>query len=239
MSWFNGQILTREEVLEDTKVGVPASHQPGDPCHVYLDEGDGTPFSKPLEGYVVGVTIKGHHQIFMDVALPINDELFVVVNNTRGWVVPPESECAPNGGLVSVSVLEEALKNGDMKLEPKEERRLEAVPSKGASTEDTDETPENDKPSLRVVPPHVEAPPLTTTYVDDEDGTTWPSEVNEDHSEAVGVNTTREQLQAQIAVLDELIEQTSHYRQANPVRGLAGSKADALRQQLNDMDADT
>lgn len=231
MSWFNGQILTREEVLEDTKVGVPASHQPGDPCHVYLDEGDGTPFSKPLEGYVVGVTIKGRHQIFMDVALPINEELFVVVNNTRGWVVSPATECSPNGGLVSVSVLEEALKKGEMNLEPKEERRLETVPS-----EDADEPPKTGKPFLQVVPPSVEAPPLTTNYGDDEDGTVWPSEVSDDHSEAIAVNTTHQELQAQIDVLEYLMEQTSHYRQANPVRGLAGSMVDERREQLKEME---
>lgn len=110
MSWFNGQILSREEVLTSAlNDDIPASLGPGDECSLYIQMDEQEPSEETLQGfdgYVVGVSIKQRHAIYFDVALPIKGTLFyAVIKDVRGWVRSRGEKTDPTGDLVSVQAV--------------------------------------------------------------------------------------------------------------------------------------
>lgn len=110
MSWHNQKILTHEEVLDGVAEAVPANHNPGDECSIWIQHDEGGDHKQAIDGYVVGTKVRGMHQITYDVAVPIKGtSLYAVIEDIRGWVTNRNSKVSEGGGLVAVEELEEKL----------------------------------------------------------------------------------------------------------------------------------
>lgn len=111
MSWHNQKILTLEEVLEGVAEAVPAKQNPGEECNLWIRRDDDDPNSmEAIEGYIVGVKVRGRHQIFYDLAVKIaHTDLYAVIPDIRGWVYPRDEEPDVDGGLVPLELVEKAI----------------------------------------------------------------------------------------------------------------------------------
>lgn len=113
MSWHGQKILTLEEVLEGVAKDIPAKQNPGEECNLWIRRDDDDPTSlEAIEGYIVGVKVRGRHQILYDLAVKIaHTDLYAVIPDIRGWVYPRDEAPDADGGLVPTELVEKAIES--------------------------------------------------------------------------------------------------------------------------------
>lgn len=90
MSWFDGRVLSEEEVMQKSVTQLPSRFQIGDQVLVWLERENGATTS--VAGFVVGVCFSGNHHVCYSIAFPIGNGLYGVADHLDGVITNMDGE---------------------------------------------------------------------------------------------------------------------------------------------------
>ncbi len=109
MSWFNQKIYTEEEVRSSSSGELPCNFQVGTNVWLHINDEMGT--ASVIDAIIAAVSIGANHEIKYDLYFQIGEQLYVRVNDFRGYISNVGEYLDKDGGLVSAEEIMMVLNN--------------------------------------------------------------------------------------------------------------------------------